>query len=539
VRSHYFTGLKLRIKAIFYELDLDYQSLRIKKYMASSPFRVPSDNQEKIVYVEWPQMASNNLALVYFLNAFCKSRKATAVALRMAKGGRISRLKQLVKFHFSVLKFMGISELEYLNYTDISPKTRLDLKAQFSSLATKNQLLNFKYKEVLVGDLVYDTYLTRFRAPTVNLTDARLLEVFCEILFYVDKLDVEFSSQKVEGVFVSHSVYHYAVPARVAHKYGIDAFIVQMEEVSKLTGESQLPFLPSDYYKRISSSLSKDEIEEGIRLAKAHLQERFDGKYSSELELSSGKSFLRGPSSIDGLPRRSKKLRILIATHDFFDAPHYYGNFFYPDFYEWLMRLKEIGEITDYEWLIKVHPDARGKMEELIREIFADSERFNVLPVDTSHHTLIASGVDVALTVHGTIGMEYPILGVPVVNASAVNPHSAFDFCITPKDLNEYENILMTLDSKKPIIGRDSPYLFFYLKFICAKRNWMYENHNVYLEEVGGYSGSYSKKAYSNFLNSSTRLSEDALGERIHRFMNDLATREVEANTAAELKPFI
>jgi hypothetical protein len=119
--------------------------------------------------------------------------------------------------------------------------------------------------------------------------------------------------------------------------------------------------------------------------------------------------------------------------------------------------------------------------------------------------------------------MEYPILGVPVVNASLVNPHSAFDFCITPRDVNEYEKILMNLDSQNPRIGSDSPYLFFYLKFIRAKRNWMYQNHEVYLEEVGGYPGSYSKRAYSNFLTSSTRLSEDAIAKRVHGFLKDLA----------------
>jgi hypothetical protein len=51
----------------------------------------------------------------------------------------------------------------------------------------------------------------------------------------------------------------------------------------------------------------------------------------------------------------------------------------------------------------------------------------------------------------------------------------------------------------------------------------MYEDHNVYLEEVGGYLGSYSKKAYTNFLTSSTRLTEDAIAEKVHGFLNDLA----------------
>ena len=170
-------------------------------------------------------------------------------------------------------------------------------------------------------------------------------------------------------------------------------------------------------------------------------------------------------------------------------------------------------------WYVKIHPDARGKMEGLVKEMFEGLEYVQVLPLDISHHAILKTGIDVALTVHGTIGMEYPILGVPVINASLANPHSAFNFSFTPKSVDEYEKTILNLGHELPKIGNDDPYAYYYMRFIHEKKNWMYKNHKSYLQEVGGYLGGNSKAPYQSFPSSNSRFSEDILRQLAREFL--------------------
>jgi hypothetical protein len=158
-------------------------------------------------------------------------------------------------------------------------------------------------------------------------------------------------------------------------------------------------------------------------------------------------------------------------------------------------------------------------MEELIKELFKGLENVQVLPLDISHHTIIKKGIDVALTVHGTIGMEYPLLGIPVINASLGNPHSAFDFSVTPRDVAEYENLILNLENELPKIGEDSPHAYYFMKFIYERKNWMYPSHEAYLQEVGGYRGGNSKEPYRHFPSSTARFDDETLKKIARKFL--------------------
>ena len=48
----------------------------------------------------------------------------------------------------------------------------------YSKIKTKMQLVNFKYKGIHIGDLIYDSYLRRIFKYTVDLKDKRLLFYF-------------------------------------------------------------------------------------------------------------------------------------------------------------------------------------------------------------------------------------------------------------------------------------------------------------------------------------------------------------------------
>ena len=65
-----------------------------------------------------------------------------------------------------------------------------------------------------------------------------------------------------------------------------------------------------------------------------------------------------------------KKIKVLIALHNFYDSPHVFGNMLFPDFYEWLRHIVKLSKLTDYEWLVKPHPENTVKDIKYVKDIF-------------------------------------------------------------------------------------------------------------------------------------------------------------------------
>ena len=69
---------------------------------------------------------------------------------------------------------------------------------------------------------------------------------------------------------------------------------------------------------------------------------------------------------------KSKKLKVLIATHCLFDSPHVSGNFFFNDFSDWLHYLGNLSDKTNYDWYLKAHPyfikDSYNKIKKIVKK---------------------------------------------------------------------------------------------------------------------------------------------------------------------------
>ena len=215
------------------------------------------------------------------------------------------------------------------------------------------------------------------------------------------------------------------------------------------------------------------------------------------------------------------KLRILVATHDFYDSPHSYGDNFYPDFYIWLNKLGEISTKTDYNWYLKTHRDSVADDSAVFSELMQKYPKFIELDSETSHHEIIEAGIDYALTVYGTIAMEYPALGVPVINASFNNPHSSYSFSITPKDRSDYEQLIMNLESHKHQIEKSQILEYYFMAHLLNPKSWVYHDYDLYLADIGGYRNSVSNKVYAEFLrNSNNRRSISDIKRAIRSFID-------------------
>jgi hypothetical protein len=146
---------------------------------------------------------------------------------------------------------------------------------------------------------------------------------------------------------------------------------------------------------------------------------------------------------------------------------------------------------------------------------------FEELHSDTSHHEIIEAGLDFALTVYGTIAMEYPALGVPVINASRNNPHVGYSFSITPKNYTDYEQLIMNLEGYKHEIDKSQIYEYYFMAHLFNPKSWIYHDYELYLSDVGGYVNSVSNKVYAEFLrNSDNRRGVSEMKAAINNFIH-------------------
>ena len=84
--------------------------------------------------------------------------------------------------------------------------------------------------------------------------------------------------------------------------------------------------------------------KKGLLLAKSQLQNRFKGKKDmlyKESERATGGPITDGAYSNNSKVRKrvlesNNKFKILIAAHDFNDAPHVHKDLIFDDMYEWL-----------------------------------------------------------------------------------------------------------------------------------------------------------------------------------------------------------
>ena len=64
--------------------------------------------------------------------------------------------------------------------------------------------------------------------------------------------------------------------------------------------------------------------------------------------------------------------------------------------------------------------------------IFKKYPSLKLLQKNLSHNRIISKGIKCVLTTYGSIAHEYPLFGIPVINAGE-NPHSGYNFSINPK----------------------------------------------------------------------------------------------------------
>ena len=500
------TDLSKNIKkliSIYQRPAMDQNEKRFVRHNESIWAKKPKFRSEGEILVEIVSPASSVVALSYFTNILSDKLKSKIVSYHFRKKSIFESIAFRKKY--KIYKSFN-TEIMAIDLSTFESEELKDLcKVIVPRIQSKKDVEGLTIDGVWIGDLLYDTHLKKYRIPTIDLEDQRFYQSLEESLrCYLYWRDY-FKTHQVKAVVLSHCVYDIAIVLRVAVNCNVPCYQVHATHIYMLNQNNADKY----HYRAYNDAINyKDEFKllpaamkrQGLRIAKERLDRRFSGEVGVDMMYSKKSAYANNIIN-DSLIKDSCRIKILVATHCFFDNPHPYGKSLFPDFYEWLEFLGKISKKTDYDWYIKMHPDFLPGNAKIIDAFIEKYDKFVLIPADTPHLQIIEEGIDVALTVHGTIGFEYAALGKIVINASMCNPHITYDFNLHPKSIEEYEKILINLSDLKLDIKKDEVYEYYFMKFIyCNTDNWLYNDYQNFLEDIGGYKKQFGSVAYSYFL---------------------------------------
>jgi hypothetical protein len=488
------------------------------KAKKSSASRAPE------VLFEFNDFASAHIAYSYLAAVLADVHDAqiNAYLPNQAKGFRSLvkfRLKVLLNFGASaVYRSFGVNKFFRIKLSPLQKRRahKTFLKVR-ESAESKEAIEDLNINGIWIGDLVYDSYLRRYSLPTIEPASKHFQDFLLESIEIFTFWSDYFDSHDVRAINVSHCVYNQAIPLRIGVHRGIDVFQVSAVHVYRLNKDNLFAYNDFFYFRDRFIVLPENVKKNGIELAKQRIQRRFSGEVGVDMSYSTKSAY--GKLRHQRLLRETKRKKVLIATHCFFDSPHSYGKNLFPDFYEWLEFLGRVSVETDYDWYIKTHPDYLPGTKEIVDSFVTRFPKFCLLPADASHLQIVGEGVDVALTCYGTIGFEYAALGVPVINASLNNPHIAYNFNIHARTVDHYHKLLESLENIDLNINKNEVYEYYFMKKIFNTENLFFNNYELLIKKLGGYRKQFTPDAYHAWLSEWTLEKHIKISVALHDFI--------------------
>ena len=322
-----------------------------------------------------------------------------------------------------------------------------------NKINSKNDLIKLKFKNIPIGEYIYDNYLRRYNKITINIASDHFKEYLRDSLkltyFWFHELNPKF----IKAVIISHTNYLMGLVGVIATYRNIPTYRVSLSSSFCLSKKKPKSFDDFMEYPKIINSIDS-------KIKKFHMK-------NAEKKIT--KYFLNKTSfkPIKKKIKKGNRLNVLVSSHCFTDAVHVHGikNCF-EDYYEWIDYLGKLSNKISHNWLIKLHPSEYDNNKSKMEYFLNKYPNLKLLPKNTKNIDLIKS-IDIVLTVYGSVGREFPLFGIPVINASKCGPHSGYNFNYHFDNLKSYQKATEQLEKyiKNFKIKKKEIFEFFYLRY--------------------------------------------------------------------------
>ncbi len=493
------------------------------KYLSFNKKELKSEpNRENIILNEISDIKSFSIPSSYFCKALSELMNAKVISYNITLDLFRARYRHILNIinpfsSYYIYKSFSDKILYLFLYSN-------KYKKIFNNLNSKEDLLNLKYKNIEIGDLIYDDYLTRYKLPTIDIKSKKFTQYIKLVEQFILLWENYLLKNKVKAVVTSHSVYLMGLINRLAIIHNIPSYLVTPAITYRLNKKQFIRWSDQEKYPKQFKKLTLKQRYKLIKLSTKNLNNRLTGKKDFRYKMSNNiEPVFKKNTKINKIRYTNQKNKnILIASHCLSDAPHVYGRTLFTDFNDWLNYLGKVSQekkFINYTWYIKPHPAFYKKEYNFYDRIIKKYKNFKLLEKHTTHNSIINDlKINYVLTVFGSIAHEYPLLNIPVINAGN-NPHSGYDFSISPKSIYEYKKYLINLDQVSLKINKKKVYEFYGmhhlidLPFFNDLKIYFnspedHQDFNIYVKFIRSINSKINKKkidTYREFINDKSK----------------------------------
>ena len=312
------------------------------------------------------------------------------------------------------------------------------------NLDSKSALIKMAIDDIVVGDLINDSFLRFKPAPSVDLKDLYLLILLWQAHRDVRRAKAYFARIKPKLYLTSYSTYtQHGIPVRVAlnHKVRVYSFGNYQEFAKELSIEDWVHTKNPDSYAKDFAEMDAQEMK--LAIAETGLVTRLSGGIDSATAYMKKSAYAES-----GLEVPDVRNAAVVFLHDFYDSPHVYREMFFPDFWEWITFTIDTLTRLGLPFFLKPHPNQISLSDAVLNELRTRYPNLSIIPYGVTNKQLAEAGMACAVTVYGTVAHEMAYLGVPTI-ACTNHPHISFDFCKTAKSCVEYAELLQHIGNIK------------------------------------------------------------------------------------------
>jgi hypothetical protein len=399
-----------------------------------------------------------------------------------------------VRFKKTAFEKIQLSFAEKILYrTEEKYSDQLLIKSKLdeivNTIKTPEDLLGLKFESILVGDLIYDTYLRYFHKPTLSIIDKDvilIIEIALNIYYSFRKL---IRIKKIKVLLNVYTAYiHHGIPVRLCLENEIEVFTVGDSNSFLLKKvEKDFPFHQIDYSKfQVMRKISDDNL----KLAKEIFTSRFSGKIDPATSYMRQSAYTLSKLS-DELKNdfNRNKRNIVIYVHDFYDSPHLYKKLQFRDFYQFLkLVLCSLTDVLETSVFIKIHPNGiQGCKEQTIELVKKfNKDYFYILDESVSNLNIVELRPDLICTASGTVGLEMAYFGIPTV-ALHDNLYMNFNFVHSCSDLASYFRIVRGEEETNIDFDKQKIFSFYYQAYL---EHALLEENNIIGQIEKNFQGS-------------------------------------------------
>ena len=397
---------------------------------------------------------------------------AKALALRGCRPRFVLERHDL--WHEEYLRAMGFRDFVFID--DYLPEREpLELQARELAMVCEGleDVLDLSYKGHEVGRHAASRTLNRLRRGFLDLRDsevsAELRWALTNSLVFTNAAEAIFDDVEPQRLVTSVQNYTpWAEFHEIGLRRGLDTLFWSPTHLEGTLFFRRFSYADRhEHYFTLAEETWQDlqhapwTTEDGEAFVESMRQSYLQGTWFERKKTLRGKRLKNGEQIRAELGLDPAKKTAFVFSHILYDATFWYGKNLFSDFGEWLVATVEAACANpSVNWVIKLHPanvmlweEATGRYSledvadyRLLRDRFPHlPDHVRLMPPEDDTSTVsLFDFADYALTVRGTVGLEFPCFGVPVLTGGT-GGYSGRGFTIDSATPEEYLSRLASI----------------------------------------------------------------------------------------------